>query len=174
MFLCFVWMASSSSGRTAASAAVSDENDYNVRRYAYHVYFAYSVALFGAMGVLNMIWPGSLVSFFGWEGEVGPMGTYFARQSGAAQMVLAVVTLYGWKSNSGPVKDLVLKSHFAHQLFTMLIDWHSVRSGFAITNWQQGLLSPHPFFTFLVLFLWMTDKSRDHDAEAKEAAGKTL
>ena len=25
----------------------------------------------------------------------------------------------------------------------------------------EGIFSPHPFFTFLVLFMWMTDKRRN-------------
>jgi hypothetical protein len=69
-------------------------------------------------------------------------------------------------------KDLVLKSHFAHHLFTMLVDWYSEHHGFVIKQWQQGMFAPHPFFTFLILFLWMTDKSRDLEAEAKESTGR--
>jgi hypothetical protein len=80
--------------------------------------------------------------------------------------------LFFLPASSGPVKDLLIKAHFSHHLISLLIDWYSEYFGFVTKHWQQGLFSPHPFFTFLILFMWMTDKRRDLEAEDLEQFGK--
>ena len=155
---------------TRSSAAARD--DYNVRNYAYHIYFAYCVLLYSLMAVMNFVRPSvMLASFYAIE-DLGVGGAYYARQSAALMMAMAVFTFFGWQSKSGPVRDLLIKTHFAHHLFSLLADWYSEYHGVVVKHWQQGMFSPNPFFTFLILFLWMSDKSRNLDAEERENLGK--
>ena len=144
----------------------SEQDDYNVRNYAYHIYFAYSVLLYAAMGAMNFARPHHLMDAYFGLSDLGQGGAYYARQAGALMGAMAVFTAFAWKSKSGPVRDLVIKTHLAHHLFTLLTDWYSEYDGIvAPKQWQQGMFSPYPFFSFLILFLWISDKRRDLDAE---------
>jgi hypothetical protein len=72
---------------------------------------------------------------------------------------------------SAHVRDLTLKCHFAHHLFGLMTDWFSEYHGLVPVKQLEGLFSPHPFFTFLVYFMWTTDKRRDtakEDLELKQ------
>ena len=87
-------------------------------------------------------------------------------------IVMAVLTAFGWRSKSGPVKDLLFKCHFTHHLLALIVDWYTESAlGIKAKAWQQGMFTPYPFFTFIVLFMWMTDKRRDQDAEDRERNG---
>lgn len=160
-----------SKSKVASTQEERDRDDYNVRHYAYHIYFFYCVSLYLFMAVMNAYGPEKTIHTFHGVTDLGVAGAYYARQSAALMVVLALLSAYGWLSGSGPVRDVTLKCHFAHHLFSLLVDWYSEYAGLVHKHWQQGLFSPHPFFTFLVLFLWLTDKRRDLAAEERELGG---
>lgn len=166
-------------------------DDYNVRRYSFHIYFAYCVALYTASGLLHL-WDPEVVlrSYYSFGEPLNEGGRYFARQAGAFALVMALISLLAWQSKSGPVRDLVIKActsarrhvvrspayglqvHFAHHLGALVVDMISEHAGLVTKSWQQGMFSPHPFFTGLILFMWATDKRRDLRAEEREAKGQ--
>ena len=140
--------------------------------FACKIYFGYCVALYLIMAVMNFYDPQQMVNTYYGGLEVGPAGAYYAKQTSVLMVVMAYLTVLGWISKSGPVKDLLIKCHFAHHFFVLVMDWYCESQGFITKEWQQGVFSPHPFFTFLVYFLWYTDKSRNLEREELEAEGK--
>lgn len=150
-----------SAGRTKESLAQSEKDDYNVRNYAYHIYFAYVVALYALMMWFSFFRPETMVRFYQLDEQLGEAGKYYARQGAGLLAVFLLVTLHGWFSGSAHVRDLAFKCHFAHHLFGLLTDWYCEHLGLVPVKHLEGLYSPHPFFTFLVYFMWRTDKRRN-------------
>lgn len=157
---------------SSTTAAQAEKDDYNVRHYAFHLYYAYCLALYTVVGVMMIYSPQLVLStYYGYGGELDLGGLYEGRHSGAMMLTMALLTYWAWRSKSGPVRDLIIKCHFAHHGLSLLVDWIMEAEGFVSKSWQFALFSPHPFFTVLILFLWSTDKRRDLPAEEREANG---
>lgn len=98
-----------------------EKDDYNVRNYAYHIYFAYTVVLYGSLGFFCFFSPQNALSYYHGLVDLGPAGIYYARHAAALMLVMAFSTAMSWRSPSAPVRDLLIKVTLSSSLFPLFL-----------------------------------------------------
>lgn len=137
---------------TAETRRQAEADDYNVRRYAFHIFFAYCCALYLVVGAAHFYDPELMLRvYYGHTEPLTAGGIYFARQTAALVLVMGFLTALAWASKSGPVRDLIIKAHLAHHFAVLVVDWISESEGFITASWQPAMFR-HVVGVFL--FSW--------------------
>jgi hypothetical protein len=82
---------------TQTTRVQAEKDDYNVRHYSFHIYFAYCFGLYTAVGLAHFYDPELLLrTHYGFDEPLGVGGVYFARQTGGLMLVMALLTSFAW------------------------------------------------------------------------------